>query len=249
MNTIRILLTFVFALTAVAVAQADYDVVVTGTTSGVVWGSGPYTSDSSIAAASVHAGILVVGQTGTIRVHPVGTLSNFSGSTQNGVTTYSYASPWSAVTLSIAPGNNAPVPTVSAPSSANVSTQFEVIASASDADGNLTSMAVVREDTGLVESWSVSGNSAYNSTHVTAPSAAGVIRVRTEATDAAGVTRASEWAAISIVGGSNLQPSVTLTPSVSSVPPGGSFNATVRAQDPDANLVSLAVSDYISGQQ
>ncbi len=223
--------------------------VVTGTTSGVVWGSGPYTSDSSIAAASVHAGILVVGQTGTIRVHPVGTLSNFSGSTQNGVTTYSYASPWSAVTLSIAPGNNAPFPTVSAPSSANVSTQFEVIASASDADGNLTSMAVIREDTGLVESWSVSGNSAYNSTHVTAPSAAGVIRVRTEATDAAGVTRASEWAAISIVGGSNLQPSVTLTPSVSSVPPGGSFNATVRAQDPDANLVSLAVSDYISGQQ
>ncbi len=41
---------------------------------------------------------------------------------------------------------------------------------------------------------------------------------------------------------------MTLTPSVSSVPPGGSFNAIVRAQDPDANLVSLAVSDYISGQ-
>src|SRR5689334_559273 len=41
---------------------------VTGATTGIVWGSGPYTDDSSLATASVHAGALKAGEVGVVKV-------------------------------------------------------------------------------------------------------------------------------------------------------------------------------------
>ncbi len=35
---------------------------------GSVWGSGPFTTDSSLATAAVHSGVLRAGQTGIVRV-------------------------------------------------------------------------------------------------------------------------------------------------------------------------------------
>jgi hypothetical protein len=66
---------------------------VTGAIQGTVWGSGTYTSDSSLATAAVHAGVLKVGETKTIKVRVVAPLNTYAGSSQNGVTTRPYG-PW-----------------------------------------------------------------------------------------------------------------------------------------------------------
>ncbi|MBI4626471.1 MAG: hypothetical protein HY736_25035 [Verrucomicrobia bacterium] len=76
----------VAAFAAIAL-RADYDVEVTGGLSGSVWGSGPYTNDSALGPAAVHAGLLSPGQTGLIRVHELPGQSSYTGSTAHGVTT------------------------------------------------------------------------------------------------------------------------------------------------------------------
>jgi hypothetical protein len=65
---------------------------VTGAAAGSVWGSDVYTTDSTLAKATVHAGVLKAGQTGVVRVKIVAPPATFEGSTKNGVTT----SPWGA---------------------------------------------------------------------------------------------------------------------------------------------------------
>ena len=45
-----------------------FDVTVTGSTSGTVWGTGVYTDDSDVGTAAVHAGVLQPGQTATLRI-------------------------------------------------------------------------------------------------------------------------------------------------------------------------------------
>jgi hypothetical protein len=67
---------------------------VTGDLVGAVWGSGPYTIDSSLAAAAVHAGVLKVGQTGDIEVQIIMSPQGFVGSTANGVTTMPWLTPY-----------------------------------------------------------------------------------------------------------------------------------------------------------
>jgi hypothetical protein len=52
-----------------------------------VWGSDPHTSDSSLEAACVHAGLLKPGETGVVKVTMVPPVPVFHESTQNGVTT------------------------------------------------------------------------------------------------------------------------------------------------------------------
>lgn len=66
---------------------------VTGALHGSVWGSGTYTSDSALAVAAVHAGVLKLGQAGTVKVRIAPALNAYVGSTQNGVTTRDYG-PW-----------------------------------------------------------------------------------------------------------------------------------------------------------
>ncbi|MGL5115861.1 MAG: LCCL domain-containing protein [Beijerinckiaceae bacterium] len=71
---------------------ATYYFRITGQLEGQVWGSDPYTRDSVIGAAAVHAGLLKVGQTAVLRLLVVPALPAYPGSARNGVTTSDYGS-------------------------------------------------------------------------------------------------------------------------------------------------------------
>ena len=77
--------------------QTHFDKVVgvqvTGQIAGTVWGSGPYTSDSNLATAAVHSGVLKVGETAVIKIRVKGDPGGYVGSTQNGVASNNYG-PW-----------------------------------------------------------------------------------------------------------------------------------------------------------
>jgi hypothetical protein len=64
----------------------SFSFVVTGRAGGSVWGTGTYTTDSSLAAVAVHAGILKEGEKGVVTVTMVESPAQFEGSTANGVT-------------------------------------------------------------------------------------------------------------------------------------------------------------------
>jgi hypothetical protein len=63
---------------------------VTGAINGGIYGTDTYTSDSLLATAAVHAGILKPGQTGVVRVKIVTPPPGFMGSVRNGVTSADY---------------------------------------------------------------------------------------------------------------------------------------------------------------
>jgi hypothetical protein len=65
---------------------------VTGRVGGTVWGTDVYTSDSELATAAVHAGVLRPGETGVVQVQTLGGRPAYAGSTRNGVTTRGYGS-------------------------------------------------------------------------------------------------------------------------------------------------------------
>lgn len=68
-------------------------VTLTGSSSGSVWGSGPYTFDSDMATAAVHAGVLAVSETKTVKVSVLAGQSSYTGSLRNGVTSTTYSAP------------------------------------------------------------------------------------------------------------------------------------------------------------
>lgn len=56
-----------------------------------VWGTGPYTSDSNIYRAGVHAGVIRNGESCLVKITLISTVGmDFAGSSQNGVTTSPY---------------------------------------------------------------------------------------------------------------------------------------------------------------
>ena len=61
-----------------------------GGTPGSVWGSGPYTDDSSICGAAVHTGVITVARGGRVRIRIGPALTSSRGSTRNGVTSLDY---------------------------------------------------------------------------------------------------------------------------------------------------------------
>jgi len=63
---------------------------VTGAHTGSVWGTGVYTSDSSLATAAVHAGVLKLGQTGVVKVTAIVNHPSFDGSMRNGIQSSAY---------------------------------------------------------------------------------------------------------------------------------------------------------------
>lgn len=70
---------------------ASYSCGCSGSESGSVWGSGPYTSDSNICVAARHAG--AVGPAGgEVHVLGMGGLPGYVGSARNGVTTSNWGS-------------------------------------------------------------------------------------------------------------------------------------------------------------
>lgn len=79
-------------LTQVALQRVGQTVgvQVTGAIGGSVWGTGVYTSDSSLATAAVHAGALKVGESGVVKIRFVQSPPNYVGSNQNGVASSDY---------------------------------------------------------------------------------------------------------------------------------------------------------------
>ncbi len=71
-------------------AGTVFHFMVTGARTGSLWGSGPYTLDSSLAAAAVHAGALTAGQQGVVKVTIVPGQSSFQGGMRNGVSSGSW---------------------------------------------------------------------------------------------------------------------------------------------------------------
>ncbi len=69
---------------------ATYYFRVTGDTGGSIWGTDIYTGDSSLAVASVHAGLVNVGDTTVIKVVVEQPLAKYQGSTRNGVTSHDF---------------------------------------------------------------------------------------------------------------------------------------------------------------
>ena len=67
-------------------------ITLTGDSSGSIWGDRIYTSDSALAAAAVHAGVLAIGETAVVRVEILDGLPSYSGATRNDVTSSSYGS-------------------------------------------------------------------------------------------------------------------------------------------------------------
>jgi hypothetical protein len=57
---------------------------------GSVWGTDTYTADSAIRAVAVHAGAVQLGETAVVKVTVVEPLSQYFGSTRNGIGSYSY---------------------------------------------------------------------------------------------------------------------------------------------------------------
>ena len=86
---------------AQSLSNDNYTYLVTGSSSGTIWGTGTYTDDSPIATAAVHDGHVAVGGKAVIRLTKSAGLSSYSGSTQNGVTSNSYGSWSGSYTLSL----------------------------------------------------------------------------------------------------------------------------------------------------
>jgi hypothetical protein len=59
---------------------------VTGNAGGTVYGTDQYTTDSSLATAAVHTGVLAAGQTGVVKVKVVPSPAAFVATSRNGVT-------------------------------------------------------------------------------------------------------------------------------------------------------------------
>ena len=57
-----------------------------------VWGSGPYSDDSSICSAAVHAGRISAARGGRVRIEIVGGRSSYRGSSRHGVESLDYGS-------------------------------------------------------------------------------------------------------------------------------------------------------------
>jgi len=67
---------------------------VTGQINGAVWGSNPYTDDSTFSVAAVHAGLIDVGETAVIEAYDIQYYTEYPGTFANGATTSDWMSGW-----------------------------------------------------------------------------------------------------------------------------------------------------------
>jgi hypothetical protein len=72
---------------------------VTGRTSGAIYGTETYTTDSDLATAAVHAGLLKDGEAGVVQVTIVQSPNEFASTTANGITSRAWQSYPAAYTL------------------------------------------------------------------------------------------------------------------------------------------------------
>ena len=238
------ILALVFAL---ATRVFGYDVTVTGATTGIVWGTGIYTHDSNIATAAVHAGLIAPGQTALITVTSLPGQSSYTGSTANGVTTYSYGSWYSSISLSLASGGSTPPTIQFSPGSgitqvngvltAYTGSQITISLSASDADGDLNHVNLMSQgDSFPWASWTISGGSYSNSATLTTPTSPTTWVLRGVVDDQAGNTGDSGWYTIQIVNpNTNSAPTASISgPASLTTGQDGTWNYS--ASDSNANL-------------
>ncbi len=67
---------------------------------GSVWGSGPYTADSNICTAAIHAGAIDMSG-GPVSVIALGGLESYAGTDQNGVSTSDWGSYGSSIVINM----------------------------------------------------------------------------------------------------------------------------------------------------
>jgi LCCL domain len=67
--------------------------VTAGNVGGSVWGSNPYTTDTYLGAAVIHAGVMKAGETGYVKLKILPDPGSYTGSTANGITSSNYG-PW-----------------------------------------------------------------------------------------------------------------------------------------------------------
>ena len=92
LNTTAIILSYnPISMVSYADSNSIYAIPVVGSTLGNIWGCGPYTHDSTISKAAVHAGILSNGQAGTVYVQMLPGYSSYSSCLKNGITSSSFA--------------------------------------------------------------------------------------------------------------------------------------------------------------
>lgn len=73
-----------------AQAGKTFTFQVTGAATGSVWGTDVYTLDSALAVAAVHAGVVGIGKTATVKVRILPPRNGFAASNRNGVVTHPY---------------------------------------------------------------------------------------------------------------------------------------------------------------
>ena len=79
---------------------ATYYFRVRGETDGPLWGTGVYTSDSSLSVAAVHSGLVRPGESAIVKVTNVAPLPDYKGSVRHGVTSHDFGRYGSAYSLS-----------------------------------------------------------------------------------------------------------------------------------------------------
>ena len=90
------------SLTGSETVGTIYEVNVTGSINGSIWGTGIYTYDSDIATAAVHNGNLQDGISGTVYIEIIPVINNHVASTANGVTSMSYGA-WGNISYQFVP--------------------------------------------------------------------------------------------------------------------------------------------------
>jgi hypothetical protein len=92
-----------------AFAGQAFHFFIQGGSDGSVWGSGPYTADSSLAAAAVHAGALRPGQSGLVRVGILPGQAAYTGSSRNGVNSAAWGGYHASFMVEAAAGSHTPL--------------------------------------------------------------------------------------------------------------------------------------------
>lgn len=237
---LRLLFWLIVSLMGHAPCRADHDVQVTGATSGSVWGSDPYTSDSNLGVAAVHLGILSPGQTAWIHVRELGPRSSFSGSFRNGVATSNWGSSWEAIELSLVPiPNHAPTCSIVGSTQLIVGQPGTWTYSGADVDGNLVRWRVSLAPN--VAQWSAVSGSSNSASFSYAFSSVGtyVFNFTVEDSQANSVESSIT---INVTETANTPPQInTFAVYPSSAMPGDTVTIHLGASDGEGNMNAYAV--------
>ncbi|NOQ64132.1 MAG: hypothetical protein GQ582_06430 [Methyloprofundus sp.] len=102
---------------------AAFHFTVTGENNTSIWGAGIYTDDSSLAVSAVHAGIIGLDQTATVKVSILAGQSSYNSSTAFGITSSTYGEWGGSYSLHTADGGNGAIPDINSALSASITSE------------------------------------------------------------------------------------------------------------------------------